>query len=286
MKWLACVVLVVPVVAFAGPTKKQLEWTLTNRGDDADTAVRFGFDSEGVHEGATTWEAANRDRRDLIELRDPMIATAADGRAAWAATGARRGTVCAGLTSTIDKCKEDEEPTASVLVLFEQDAKDKKRWNPAVVHSAIPLSAKDYAKRTAEAKLAPIATKIDPAAEPAVAAFKAAIGDAQLLAASVAKRKDTVLLGSAPKEKFVGPKVATTLASWKLALSVRDGIAAGVTASKTVAWIAANVDAKTAAGATTPYRVLALYELEKAKDWRLVALAFSYTSAPWQQYPD
>jgi protein PhnA len=71
MKWLACAALVVPVLAFAGPTKKQLEWTLTNRGDDADTAVKLGFDSEGPHEGAKTWEEANRDRRELYELEKP-----------------------------------------------------------------------------------------------------------------------------------------------------------------------------------------------------------------------
>jgi hypothetical protein len=110
MKWLVCVVLVLPVVASAGPTKKQLEWTLTNRGDDPDTAVRFGFDSQGLHEGAKTWGEANRDRTDLIELRDPTIATSVDGTAAWAATGARRGAQCAGLTGTIDKCKDSEEP--------------------------------------------------------------------------------------------------------------------------------------------------------------------------------
>jgi hypothetical protein len=280
MKWLACVVLVVPVLAFAGPTKKQLEWTLTNRGDDADTAVKLGFDSEGVHDGAKTWEEANRDRRELVELRDPTIATAADGRAAWAATTARRGSQCAGLTGTIDKCKDYEEPSVAVLLLYEQDAKDKKRWNPVVVHSAIPLTAKDYTKRVADAKLDPIANKIDSAAEPAVAVFKASLADPKALATSVSKRKDVVLLGSAPKEKFVGgAKVAATLAKWKLALSVRDGIAAGVTTSKTVAWVATNVDAKPESGATTPYRVLALYELEKGKDWHLVALSFSYTSA-------
>jgi hypothetical protein len=279
MKWLLCVVMVLPVVASAGPTKKQLEWTLTNRGDDADTAVRFGFDSQGLHEGAKTWEEANRDRTDLIELREPTIATSADGRAAWATTGARRGGQCAGLTGTIDKCKDDEVPGVNVLVLFE---KDGKRWNPAVVHSAIPMAGKDHAKRIGDgAKLAPITNQIDPAAEAAVAVFKASLGDAKQLAASVSKRKDAVLLGSAPKETFVGgAKVAATLAKWKLALSVHDGIAAGVTGSKTVAWIAANVDAKSEAGATTPYRLLALYELEKTKAWRLVALSFSFTAAP------
>lgn len=277
MRWLALVMLVlIPHAATAGPTKKQLEWTLTNRGDDRDTAVRFGFDSKGVHEAARTWADANGDRRDLIELRDPTIATAADGLSAWAATGARRGTQCAGLTGTIDQCKEDEEPAVSVLVLFE---KDGKRWNPAVVHSAIPLSANEHAQRIAGgAKLAPLATKIDPAAEPAVAVFEASLADPKRLAASVAKRRDAVLLGSAPKEKFVGgAKVAATLARWKLALAVRDGIAAGVTASKTVAWVAANVDATSAAG-ITPYRVLAFYELANGKEWRLVALSFSFTS--------
>ena len=280
MKWLVCVMVLAPFVAHAGPPKKVVEWTLTNRGDDADSAVRFGFDSQGVNENARTWQDANHDRRDLIELRDPTIATAVDGKSAWAATTARRGSQCAGLTGTIDKCKEDEEPAVNALVLYD---KDGKKWNPVVVHSAIPVTAKDQTKRIADGvKLGAIATHVDPTAEAAVTVFKAALADPKLLAASVSARKDVVLFGSAPKEKFVGgAKVAATLAKWKLALAVRDGIAAGTTASKTVAWVAANVDAKPAdqpAAAATPYRVLCLYELEKGKDWRLVAMTFSFTT--------
>ena len=114
-----------------------------------------------------------------------------------------------------------------------------------------------------------------------VALFRASLADPKRLVASVSKRKDAVLLGSAPKETFVGgAKVAATLAKWKLELDVRDGVAAGVTASKTVAWIAANVDATTRTGDAIPYRLLALYEYEKGKAWRLVAITFSFTAPP------
>jgi hypothetical protein len=51
-----------------------------------------------------------------------------------------------------------------------------------------------------------------------------------------------------------------------------------------VAWVASNLDARPVdkpTAAATPYRVLFLYELEKGKDWRLVALSFSFpTPAP------
>ena len=260
MKWL---LVLVPSLAFAGPSKKDVEWSLTNRGDDADTAVKFGFDSKGVNGGAKTWADADHDRVDLIELRDPTIVTATDGKSAWAAVNARRGSQCAGLTGTIDKCKDFEEPAVNVIVLYD---KADKKWNPIAVHSAIPTTK-------AATALAAVPDAIDASAADAVKVFKDGLADPKSLSA----RKDIVMFGSAPKEKFVGAKVGAALAKWKLAFTVKDGISAGTTASKTVAWVAANVDAKPTGkeGPVTAYRVMALYEQDKAKAWKLVALEFS-----------
>jgi hypothetical protein len=53
-----------------------------------------------------------------------------------------------------------------------------------------------------------------------------------------------------------------------------DGIRAGLAAGGTVAWVAANLDATSAAG-TTPYRALFIYE-RRAERWMLVQAQFSF----------
>jgi len=243
-----------------------------------DTAVRFGIDSKGVNASARTWADADHDIRDLAQVKDPTIGTASDGKAAWAATVSRRAMQCHGLSGTFDQCKSFEDPPVNVLALFD---KLGKKWNPIAVHSAVPVTAKDQAKQVADgAKLAAIPNAIDASAQGAVTAFKAGLADPKALAASVSKRADAVLFGSAPKEKFVGgARVAATLAKWNLTFTIRDGITAGTTSSKTVAWVAANVDARPAgksAASATPYRLMCIYELDKANAWKLVAIAFSF----------
>jgi len=92
-------------------------------------------------------------------------------------------------------------------------------------------------------------------------------------------RKDVVLYGSELSERTVGgDNVKAKLAAWKLAFKVRDGIQAGLTASKTVAWVAANVDAtslKNPKDKPTPYRALFLYE-KTAGTWQIVHAHFSF----------
>jgi hypothetical protein len=111
---------------------------------------------------------------------------------------------------------------------------------------------------------------------------RTALADPQKLAASVDDRKDAVLFGSEPKERFVGTKdVRATLLRWKLAFQVRDGVAAGLTSSKSVAWVAANVDARPSdkpAAKATPYRATLVYEKIEGT-WKLVVLQFSSVPA-------
>jgi hypothetical protein len=121
--------------------------------------------------------------------------------------------------------------------------------------------------------------KIAAGAEELVKVFETTIGDPKTLGATVSDRKDVALYGNEPKERTVGgAKVKAKLAAWKLGFTVRDGIHAGLTSSKTVGWVAANVDAKSAQkpkDKPVPYRVLFLYE-KKGADWKLVNAHFSF----------
>ncbi|HEX7839645.1 MAG TPA: nuclear transport factor 2 family protein [Kofleriaceae bacterium] len=67
-------------------------------------------------------------------------------------------------------------------------------------------------------------------------------------------------------------QVRAQLERWKFAFKVRDGIRAGLTASKTVAWVAANVDASSARrpkDKPLPHRLLFVDEKTGAT-WKLV----------------
>jgi hypothetical protein len=123
--------------------------------------------------------------------------------------------------------------------------------------------------------------RVDPAAAEAVKRFRATLGDPAAFAKSISDRKDVVLFGSDLNERYVGgAAVRATLATWKLAFAIRDGVAAGVTASKTVAWVAAYVDARMA-GKPTPsavYLVSAVYE-KHGTSWDIVLLQFSNPAA-------
>ena len=275
MKWVACV-MVMATVAAAAPAKTDIAWSFKTGGDDAPDAVKFGFDSRGVNPTPKAWSDAYRERTDIAELVDPTIATAADGGAAWVATSVKRAHQCRGPSGTWAQCKEFATPTINALVLY---AKAGTKWNPVAIHAGVPVSDQDLAKRVATGmKLGAVPSQVDASAKDAVALFQTSFADPQQLAASVSDRKDVALFGSAPNEKTVGGgAVAKKLGGWKLAFTVHDGVAAGTVGS--IAWVAANVDARPAGKADakpTPYRVMCLYE--KMKTWKLVAVEFSFVA--------
>jgi hypothetical protein len=87
-----------------------------------------------------------------------------------------------------------------------------------------------------------------------------------------------VLYGSASEERTVGgAAVKKKLLGWNLKLAVKDGIHAGVTANKALAFVAANIGAtslKKPTAKPSPYRLLAIYE-KSATGWKLVVAHFS-----------
>ena len=113
-------------------------------------------------------------------------------------------------------------------------------------------------------------------AKPVVELFQKSIADPKAFAATVSTRKDVVLYGTVATERFVGGTAArATLLKWGLALSVHGGIRAGVTKSKQVAWIAADVDARSATAKTSsPYRLTVVYE-KTGSEWKVVQIHFS-----------
>jgi hypothetical protein len=84
-------------------------------------------------------------------------------------------------------------------------------------------------------------------------------------------------MGSELAERYAGPLAKATIAKWGFSFTVRDGTRAGMSKSGAVAWIAANVDAKSLKkpkAKALPFRVFALYE-KIADQWKLVQIQFS-----------
>ena len=192
------------------------------------------------------------------------IAFTADAKAGWITADVDGKWPCA-----VIGCKE-QSATMHATMVFEAD----KPWHPIALDLADPHAAKDAAK------LAPpeLKRQIDAGAEEPAKLFESTIGDAKALTATVSDRKEAVLYGSEPTEKYVGgAAVKSTLAKWNFTFKVRDGVQAGVTSNKALAWVAANVDATSAkkpAAKPTPYMALFVYE-KVDTTWKLVVAQFS-----------
>lgn len=221
--------------------------------DHYKVAAYFAFDRAGALPGTTE----SLGDHILSDNPPPIIANAIDGKATWIASE-----VSLPQFSPPDRMPNDAHMTG----LFDGDAK-----GPLFVH----LGDTDSKKSRTPGKLE---RHVDPAAAAAVKRFEATLGDPAAFAKTVSDRDDVVLYGSEAKERYVGCEaVRAALRKWKLAFSVRDGVVAGATASKTVAWLAANVDARPAGkpkAPATPYRVTVIYELHGAA-WDIVQLQFS-----------
>jgi hypothetical protein len=203
---------------------------------------------------------------------DTVAGASADGKSAWLTVDIAYAFPCG-----MEGCDKMVPPRTHASGLLDMTG-HAFVWHvgQSVVFSKKPPAPK-RGKPIAPAKLP---TGIDTGAEDAAKLFKASLADPKALAKTISDRKDAVLLGSEAAERYVGgATIRKTLASWNLAFTVRDGIQAGVTPSKTTAWVAANVDAgKPGDKASTPYRVLAIYD-KKGSEWQLVLLHFSTVTA-------
>lgn len=203
------------------------------------------------------------------------VALGVDGTSAWYAGDVAHFAVCGE-----GRCYKEKPRSYSdwyhVTALVEA-----KGVKPIVWHIGEPISGADQKRAMAKGPmLNPLAKQIDAGAEDVAKLFESTLGDPKAFAATVSDRKDVVLYGSDLLERYVGgAAVRKQLAKWNLALKVQNGIQAGVTSSKTVAWVAAHVDAvsaKNRKAKPTPYRLLVIYE-KTGTAWKLVHAHFSFT---------
>jgi hypothetical protein len=167
----------------------------------------------------------------------------------------------------------DPDVDFHAVVLFEHG----KDWLPVAFAITPVVPAKAQADANKKGIVPPaIPRNVEASAEDAVKLFEATIGDPKGFAKTVSDRKEVVLFGSEAAERFAGgAKVRAKLVAWNLTFKVRDGVQAGAT--KTLAWVAANVDAvpvRKPKAAPQPYRAFVLYE-KTGNAWKLVAASFS-----------
>jgi SnoaL-like domain len=198
-------------------------------------------------------------------VKQNPVALSSDAKSGWVTADVQGKWPCA-----VIGCKENTT-TFHATMVFEAD----RPWHPVALDLANPHSGKDAAKLGAPPA---ITRQIDAGAEEAAKLFESTIGDVKALTATVSDRKEAVLFGSELAEKYVGTAaIKSTLTRWNLTFKVRDGVQAGVTSDKTLAWVAANVDAtsaKTPTAKPTPYVALFVYE-KVDTTWRLVVAQFS-----------
>jgi len=150
-------------------------------------------------------------------------------------------------------------------------------WQPVAWSITPSIHAKAQQDSIDEGALPDAITSKSDGADDVVKLFTTSLADPKAFAATFANRKDVTLMGSELGERYVGPQAKATIAKWNFTFTVRDGTRAGMSKSKTVAWVAANVDAKSAKkpkAKAIPFRAFALYE--KIGDaWKLVQIQFS-----------
>lgn len=198
----------------------------------------------------------------------PVAGTTADGKVGWIAMELSFSDLCG-----MQQCMHDP-PVAEAhgTALFERGARG---WQPVVWDFARVLPGKEEAAAKRHPPAA-ITRAVGASADEVVSQVAAALATPAALARLVSDRKDVVLYGSAKKERFVGgPAVRAKLLAWKLALTPRDGVLAGLTTDKAVAWMVLNVDATGPADKhATAYRLFAICE-KTPTGWRIVQLSFS-----------
>jgi hypothetical protein len=266
-RWL--VVLLGAAVARAAPggdLEMQIR-ALSERPEREMAAPRFAMNELDVRATDQQLASANLVLTDINTRFDRIaIGQAGDGKSAWLAADVQYLYDC-GSSPSCGKTMA----TGHLTGLFERS---RDGWQPVVWNVTSNTSAARQAAAIKNGRrLVAVPAKVD-GADDAVKYFQATIGDPKALAASVSDRKDVLLYGSEERERYMGAQVKAKLAAWKLVFKVHDGIRAGLAAGGTVAWVAANLDATSAAGAT-PYRALFIYE-RRANRWTLVQAQFSF----------
>ena len=170
--------------------------------------------------------------------------------------------------------KSAPDSTVRAIALFE---KAGDTWQPVAWSITPSIHAKAQLDAIDEGVMPDAIGSRTEGADDVVKLFTSSMADPKALAATFANRKDVLLQGSENSERYAGPQAKATIGKWGFGFTVRDGTRAGMAKSGTVAWVAANVDAKSAKkpnAKALPFRVFALYE-KVADQWKLVQIQFS-----------
>jgi hypothetical protein len=255
--------------ALADPTEPEIElYQLIAY--DANPPPKFAFSNGSFYVGINVRRPSigTGQLGETAVLSKAVTATSADGSAAWVA-----GNFTVGCDKAAgDQCTPDYGTPLHATGLL---IKAGKEWQWVAWHVTETTTAKEQADLVSKGVMPAALTRSVTGAEDVAKVFETSFADPKALVASVSARKDVVLYGSSLAERVVGgAKVKAKLKGWNLSFKPRDGIQAGM-AGKTVAWVAANMDAvsKRKGAKPSPYRVLAIYE--KTSDWKLVQVHFS-----------
>lgn len=218
-------------------------------------------------------------------LEKPITGVSADGTAGWAAgeitpAPCIRGAMPDDTTGDSsyfegERCKWEQRGAFARGALVAE--LDGTAWQPVAWHiyGQAPGYVGPATTRDLEAHVAA-------GAEDAAKLFAATIADPRALAKTLSRRADVLMFGSAKGERFIGAKqIGAQLAKWSLSFKVQGGAIAGI-AGKSVAWVAANVSArslKKPKAKPTYYRVLMVYE-HAGDSWQLVQASFSDLAPP------
>ena len=235
---------------------------------------------------AITVEVTDDSPRDVISLvagatlpavaraRRSVVALSADRKVAWISADLAIEKQCHAVPDDDttgdaayyrpDYCKHaDPDAWYHGSALYERTARG---WQAVLWH----VAGRKLGGNKAGAVPDPITRAIEPGAEAVAKQFEATIGDPAAFARTVADRKDVVLLGSEQGERIAGGKhVRAQLAGWNLRFAIDGGVRAGLTASPHVAWVAANLTAR-----SVTYRATFVYE-QIAGRWCVVLAQLS-----------
>jgi hypothetical protein len=200
------------------------------------------------------------------------VATGADGTSAWVAVDLSQSEPCGMSDPGCFKrsAQEGKEVWGHYTLLLD-------KGQPLVEHVGMVIPDSNMAKLKTLMAPDKMDDKIGPEAADLRTLLGTLIASPKAMVDAVSDRKDVVLYGSDASEKYTGGAVVKkTLTGWGLSIKLRDGIMAGLTSSKKVGWMAANVDVQAKGDKrATPYRMTLVVE-QTGKAWKVVQIHFSY----------
>ncbi len=273
----AFLIVLAPVVAFAGDAPAPNAQVVTRLEEIASklsraqaNAPKFAITGNLTLEHPASFAEATMGLPDLaLSDASKTFVVTADPDTAWVSTHLAEHYGCTSNCASVPA-----DGWLRAIAVFERE---NGVWQPSVwsITPSIPSTSQQDAldDEIAPDKL----TRDTGGADDAVRVFEATISDPKSFAATFSDRKEAVLFGSELPERYTGAKAKATLASWAFKFTVRDGVRAGITKSGNLAWVAANVDAKSPRhpkDKPIPFRVFVLYE-KIATTWKVVQMQFS-----------